>query len=396
MVYNKKDRFEDLEAIMNELTIKDLLEEERRQGDLLVGIETEDVGEELLDNNPYSPNDVRINQRIFSIYQIQHMIKDKHQTLFLNPDFQRNVVWDVQRKSLLIESIMLGIPISTFYFQEDCNGNKFVIDGLQRLSAISQFMDGGFELKGLQYLSYDGYKYVDLPQKYVTKIEDTQLVVYVLDSTCHELTKFDVFRRVNTGGVPLNSQEIRNSMATSGTRHLLSEMSHSMEFLKATRGRVKDIRMDAQELCLRFITFYMKYDFESGSLKNIGSLIKMLDQTILTLNQMQDFERIQLYEVFKKSMIFCRALLGDEAFSKKKMNHIINKPLFISWSVIMAGYDGTIDLLERQHEKAVTLQEAYFDDGPYFYSITSSTATAKSMALQFEGVRKIMEELNCD
>ena len=229
---------------MNIQSMKDLLQEEKYHADSLLGIETEDLGEENLEHNPYSPNDIRINQRIFTIYQIQHMIETGK--LFLTPDFQRNLVWDLRRKSLLIESIMLGIPISSFYFQEDYEGNKIVIDGLQRLSTISQFLNNEFALKELQYLNYNGYCYSDLPQKYVNKIEDTQLVAYVLDSTCHELSKFDVFRRVNTGGMPLNSQEIRNSMAADGTRSLLKAMSRSQEFQKATRGRVKDIRMDVR------------------------------------------------------------------------------------------------------------------------------------------------------
>lgn len=156
--------------------MKDLLQEEKYHADSLMGIETEDLGEENLEHNPYSPNDIRINQRIFTIYQIQHMIETKK--LFLTPDFQRNLVWDPRRKSLLIDSIMLGIPISSFYFQEDYEGNKIVIDGLQRLSTISQFMDNEFALRELQYLNYNRCRYCDLPQKYVNKVDLTKKYVW--------------------------------------------------------------------------------------------------------------------------------------------------------------------------------------------------------------------------
>ncbi|MCI9149516.1 MAG: DUF262 domain-containing protein [Lachnospiraceae bacterium] len=376
---------------MNIQSMKDLLREEKYHADSLLGIETEDLGEENLEHNPYSPNDIRINQRIFTIYQIQHMIETGK--LFLTPDFQRNLVWDLRRKSLLIESIMLGIPISSFYFQEDYEGNKIVIDGLQRLSTISQFLNNEFALKELQYLNYNGYCYSDLPQKYVNKIEDTQLVAYVLDSTCHELSKFDVFRRVNTGGMPLNSQEIRNSMAADGTRSLLKAMSRSQEFQKATRGRVKDIRMDAQELCLRFITFYTRYDFETGCIRDLGPLAKMMDQAILDLNQMSESNQKLYLAAFRRSMTNCHALLGDKAFSKKSACHIINKPLFTAWSVVMASYHGTSAYLEEARPRIVRLQQSYFDDGPYFSAITSSTTTAQHIILQFEAVKKILEEL---
>ncbi len=249
-------------------TINDFIEESRRYEDELAGVETEHEGSEDMDEDPYSPDDVRIVQQMYSVFQVYHWMRRK--VLILSPEFQRNRVWDRERMSLLIESLMLKIPIPSFYFQEDYDGNKQVIDGLQRLSTIYSFMEDEFKLKGLQYLSnYNGAYYSELPRKYKTRIEETQLAVNVLDSKCHDLVKFDVFRRVNTGGMPLNSQEIRNIMATEETRSVLKEMSRSAEFVRATRGRVNDIRMDAQELCLRFIALYLKYDSQSGKLRGL-------------------------------------------------------------------------------------------------------------------------------
>lgn len=315
----------------------------------------------------------------------------------LSPDFQRNMVWDIQRKSLLIESLMLKIPIPAFYFQEDINGDKLVIDGLQRLSTIYSYMEDSFRLKGLQYLeNYNGYCYSQLPRKYKTRIEETQMAVNILDSKCHELVKFDVFRRVNTGGVPLNPQEIRNSMATPDTRSLLKQMSESEEFIKATRGRVKDIRMDAQELCLRFIAFWMRYDSHSGQLSHLMALTRMLDRTLLELNQKKKDYHLLLCALFKNSMEKCHALFGEEAFSKEDLNLIINRPLFVSWSVVMATCTLDMETLQSRRNDAIELQHKYFGGGEYYNAITSSTATKKNMELQFEGVRRILEELFYD
>ena len=373
-------------------SISDFIKESRRYEDELVGIETEDRGDESLDEDPYSPDDLRISQKMFSVYQVYHWIEEN--VLFLSPEFQRNMVWDMQRRSLLIESLMLRIPIPAFYFQEDQQGNKLVIDGLQRLSTIYSYMKDEFELKGLQYLkNYNGYHYSKLPRKYKTRIEETQMAVNVLDSKCNDLVKFDVFRRVNTGGIPLNSQEIRNIMATAETRRLLKQMSSSVEFIKATRGKVKDLRMDAQELCLRFIAFYLRYNPQTGNLEHLTALTGMLDQTILELNGMKVQEFVQFIEIFEKSMNRCHALLGDTAFSKKDLNRMINKPLFISWSVVLANYMVENEVLQSMQYKAIELQNKYFGEGKYYNAITSSTATKKNMELQFEGVRKILEEL---
>ncbi len=212
--------------------------------------------------------------------------------------------------SLLIESLMLKISLPSFYFQEDNDGNKQVIDGLQRLSSIYSYINGEFRLRGLQYLTdFNGVLYHDLPKKYRTRIEETQLAVNTLDSRCHDLVKFDVFRRVNTGGVPL-------------------------KFPGNPQYYVKP--KDAQELCLRFVAFYRRYDPETGALKDLEALTTMLDKTILELNKESIGEFCTLAETFGYSMERCYALLGDAAFSKQGMNHIINKPLFVSWSVVLA------------------------------------------------------------
>ena len=376
-------------------SICDFIKESERYEDELVGVEMEDKGDESQEESPYSPDDVRISQHMYSVYQVYHWIENG--VLTLSPEFQRKLVWDVQRKSLLIESLMLKIPIPAFYFQENQEGDKLVIDGLQRLSTIYSYMNDEFELKGLQYLNmYNGFCYSRLPRKYKTRIEETQMAVNVLDSRCHELVKFDVFRRVNTGGIPLNSQEIRNIMATEETRCLLNAMSGSAEFIKATRGKVKDLRMDAQELCLRFITFYLRYNPEPGKLEHLKSLTRMMDETLLELNTLEWQETVKFIELFKNSMEKCYALLGDAAFSKEGLSHIINKPLFICWSVIMANCTLDSQVLKNRQSDARELQYQYFGQGKYYNAITSSTATKKNMELQFEGVRKILEELFYD
>lgn len=374
-------------------TMGELLRETREYEDVLLGIETEDTSGEDLDLIPYySAGDIRISTMMYSVYQIFHWIEEN--ILLLHPPYQRNEVWDIRRKSLLMESLMLRIPIPTFYFQEDQDGTKMVIDGLQRLSTIYGFMKEGFRLQGLQYLKeVEGCLYSELPRKYRVRIQETQLSVNVLDSKCDELVKFDVFRRVNTGGVPLNAQEIRNIMAVDETRALLLAMSRSEEFLKATRNRVKDIRMDAQELCLRYILFCFRYDEKRKELKDLQSMASMMDMIVVFLNKMEQEDLAVFLYMFKESMKRCYALLGEAAFSKENSRHIINKPLFVSWSVVLTYRKPDLKILEEKREAAVRLQNEYFRDGKYYNAITSSTTTRRSLKLQFEAVERILEEL---
>ena len=343
---------------------------------------------------PYDPEKIRVESKIFPIFQIKSMINKG--TLFLRPEFQRNTVWDVVRKSRLIESLMLRIPIPAFYFDEDNDGKKTVIDGLQRLTAINDYMDDSFKLKGLQYLQNEcgDMLFSELKQKYRTRIEDAQLTVNILDPRSPADVKFDIFRRVNTGGVPLNAQEIRNVLSNEQTRHFLISMAKSEEFTKATRDRVNDIRMDAQELCLRFIAFYTHYDAKTHCIQSSASIGTMLDKCILDLNNRSKKELKELFSIFKLSMNKCYALFGDKAFSKPNNDHIINKVLFTSWAVTLSRYDYPLIKFEQLQNLAIKrLYERLERDPEYFTSISSSTSTKKSIRKQFQTAYEIMEDL---
>lgn len=374
----------DLEAAKNE--------EEQR----LLGIEidfAEDEEKEEL-KIPYDADKIRVDSNVFSVFQIKRLID--RGMLDLMPAFQRKEVWDNRRKSLLIESLMLRIPIPAFYFDEDNNSKKTVIDGLQRLSAVNSYMNGEFTLTGLQYLQEEcgGRLFDELQQKYQTRIEDAQLTVNILDSRSPKNVKFDIFRRVNTGGIPLNPQEIRNVMASDSTRHFLLLMAKSPEFLEATKKRVNDIRMDAQELCLRFIAFYNRYDPITHTITDLQKTGIMLDQCIEVLNQSTEQARNDVFSVFKASMKKCTALFGDKAFTKPPKESIVNKVLFTSWAVVLSGYPCTTEKLQSMQSKAVhCLRNRLQSDAEYFMSVSSSTGTKTSIKKQFETANQIMEEL---
>lgn len=355
-------------------------------------LEQEDAYAEDIETMPYSPEDIRIESRMISVFLLYTWIEIE--TLDLHPEFQRKNVWDNHKKSLLIESLMLRIPIPAFYMGEERDGNKFVIDGLQRLSAIYSFMKEEYYLTGLEYLGiYDRFKYSELPRKYRARIEDTLLTVNILDSKCPPNVKFDVFRRVNTGGIPLNAQEIRNAMATKATRCLLKQMSQSPSFLTACRNHVNDKRMLAQELCLRFVAFYLRYNNNKRCVERLSSMVRMLDDTILILNKNSEEDNQQLLDIFEKSMDRCKALLGSAAFSKKNTEYLINKPLFTAWSVVMAHSAKSTAECELLQKNAISLQWEYLNNKQYFDAITSSTATKKHIEKQFEMVQLIMGEI---
>lgn len=341
----------------------------------------------------YDADDIRIDQKNFPVFQICRWISNGD--LVLNPDFQRNFVWDRKKQSLLIESLMLRIPIPAFYFNEDEKGYKIVIDGLQRLTTIFEFCSNKFKLQSLEYLTEcKGLTFEQLGRKYQRRIEDTQLSINVLDARCPNKVKFDVFRRINTGGVQLNAQEVRNIMAADKTRELLRRMVSCKIYQETTGNRVKDTRMKSQELCLRYVAYRMRYDDEKKCISSFMPLKEMLDQSILDLNDMDEKMLNEIHEEFEQSMERCFALMGELAFSKAQDKKVINRALFISFSVVMAGCNKSVDELAEKSEKAKIIFRKYVEsDKEYADALSLATSSKKSIDKQFEMVNRLLEEL---
>lgn len=374
-------------------SMREILEETDRVQEAFLGFEYDPETEEE-NEHPYDVDDIRIVQKMISVFQVCTWIE--RGTLDLRPDFQRNLIWNKQRRSLLIESLMLRIPIPAFYLDEDKEEKRTVIDGLQRLSTIYDFVHGKFKLYGLQYLHNCEGKYFDeIGRKYKERIEDTQLAVNILDSRCPDMVKFEVFRRVNTGGVPLNAQEIRNVLSNKAVKDLLDGMATCPEFLEATRGRVSDVRMGAQELCLRFIAFYKIYDENDNSIKNYSSMAVILDRTILELNG--EPERHQYYlNRFRESMHKNHILLGSYAFSKSNLKYMVNRPLFTAFSVLMAYDNHTDQELMESSRRVIDNLEKCFSIPQYYTAISTSTGSRSNIETQFRMVRTIIKEIDND
>lgn len=300
-------------------------------------------------NNPYNPELIRVETKTFSLRQIYDMISDED--INLSPDFQRHLVWDDFRKSRLIESILLRIPLPMFYFSQDEEGILSVVDGLQRLSSIKQFMDNKLQLRNLEYLSNCEGRYYSkgeraIEDKYLRWFNMTQITANVVDPQSPLKVKYDIFRRINTGGQPLNSQELRNCLAHNNLRRVLGEMADSIPFREATTGSISDVRMDAQELALRFIYFYDLFYKQSNLDNYSGNIDTALDELVERIGKMSYDNLYPYLTMFENAMRNATYLFGRQAFRKiyktatvNSARGPINKALFVSWSVLLSKYD---------------------------------------------------------
>ena len=189
--------------------------------------------------------------------------KFKRGKLVVQPDFQRQYVWDTAKASRLVESSLLGIPIPVIYLSEEADNKEYVIDGQQRLTSFFSFIDGkfpdgaDFRLSGLKvFKELNGKKYDALPDALQDSIRYFKVRIITFKKESDQNLKFEIFERLNTGSVSLNDQELCNCIYRGTFNKLLRELSHDPDFVFLLGLKKQDRRMKDVELVLRFAAFY--------------------------------------------------------------------------------------------------------------------------------------------
>ncbi len=250
---------------------------------------------------------------IFGLYG-----KYKRGKLDIQPNFQRYFVWDKVKSSRLIESALLGIPLPVIYLSEEQDGKIYVIDGQQRLTSFFSFIDGKlpdgseFKLSGLKVLKeLNGNLYTELDEDIRDKVKDTIIRTITFQKESDPNLKFEIFERLNTGSVPLNTQELRNCIYRGEYNKLLRELAANEEYLELLNIKGPDKRMKDVELVLRFATFYHNTHI------NYKSPIKtFLNYEMDRFQNINSRDAVKLSDAFKNSVSIIKSVFGDRAFKR--------------------------------------------------------------------------------
>ena len=362
-------------------------------------IENEETEKNKLITNPFNTKDIKITPKTTSLDNIIKRLENEE--IDLNPDFQRNGgLWDNSKMSRLIESIILRLPLPIFYFDISNNDKWIVIDGLQRLTTIKRFIvDKNLKLTNLEFLKeFQGKKFDDLEGNIRRTIEETEIVTYQMEPQTPKEVRYSVFNRINTGGITLNPQEIRQALnqKNNGVK-LLEEITKEKDFKNIVNVTSK--RMVDRELVLRYIAF-KKYNYRKLNQEK-KSLPKLLDETMEIVDTIE-FENNEyavmktsllktlsnLIEIFEKKYLFNKKLIDN---SKIK---VLNKSLFEIWTVLVSDLDNKE--ISRLKNKKEILKEKYIEllkDQDFNDAVTRGTNDRKSVVKRFSLLEKLIRSI---
>lgn len=207
----------------------------------------------------YPMSGIKVDKGFYSLFELKRRYDAEPKRIILDSDFQREDIWRRENKAELVESVLMGLPLPIFYFNQDKYGNLIVVDGRQRLTAMFSYMNDDYELNNLKILPLlNNRKFSDLSPVQKTQIEDFQIQAHVIMPPTPDRIKFDIFDRVNRGGMRLNRQEMRNALYQGEATRLIKRLAESEEFSIATgKAFLHENRMKDKYILTRFITFYL-------------------------------------------------------------------------------------------------------------------------------------------
>lgn len=359
-------------------------------------IEEEDTsagGEEYI-SHPFNPNDVEIETPPFSVgYLIDRL---EHEEINMNTDFQREGnLWTSEKQSRLIESILLGLPLPSFYF-DTMNKQWDIIDGLQRCCSIENFcVKRTLKLTGLEFLAkkdgkpyLDGLGFDDLDRTLQRSIITRSITVHLIKKA-HRSIRFILFKRLNTGGLELTPQEIRNAVYQGKAADTIKKLASLSEFKNATGGRIPTNRMQNRDFVSRFIAFYLiEYtNYQPGLDDFINSSMELLEKT--------DVEKLEVD--FKRSLKLAINVFDDDAFRKRTHKDDRRRPINKAYFEVITVVFSKLTSIEQEQlikNKRILKNNLIrlMQSDRYSNSLSGGTGTRDSVFIRFSWFETVLKK----
>lgn len=316
--------------------------------------------QEQIDKNRRS---VAFDSYDITVRQLFDMINED--LIDIAPEYQRHFIWDEIRQSQLIESLLLGIPVPNLFMATNKDSTWEVIDGLQRLTTIVNFLgndslihkinsrNSKLKLKGLEKLdSINNLVFEDLPKSIQLMFMTRPIRITVLNDRSDFEVRYDLFERLNTGGVTLHPQEIRNCVYIGKFKNFIVECSKNEHFNNVVKMTENSERKgNKEELVLKFFSYYQNREKFVHSVKEF-----LNDYMEFKTNSFTD--KNELEEIFNSTFSLLNTML-PEGIVRGNRKNITPLILFEAISI------GVADIISRglqEHIDALILQSLLNDN----------------------------------
>lgn len=345
------------------------------------GLEREEIegldGDETASWGDYPIDTVLIRNESRTVFDVLRRIEQG--SFIMDPDFQRDFIWPEEKQSKLIESVLMRIPLPVFYLAEDDQGHMVVVDGLQRLSTFRRFVSNDLQLRLPDREDLNKKRFQDLSAKLQNRVEDCNLILYVIDAKVPERARLDIFERVNSG-VPLTRQQMRNSLYMGDATRFLKCEARTDIFLKATGRSLNHQTMRDREFVNRFCAFHLLALDEYR-----GDMDDFLAKALKKMNSMGPEALEELSAQFRASLDANFEVFGKHAFRKHgdplASRSVLNASLWDVMSTGLARYPHQLVA-----ERAEALRHAFYDlmaDEEFVRSITYGVNDIKRVRDRF-------------
>ena len=279
-----------------------------------------------------------------TIKQLVDMVAEK--AINIAPSYQRHFVWDIKRQSQLVESFLLGIPVPSLFMATNDDATWEVIDGLQRLTTLLNFtypLDhegnpaGGIKelkLAGLEKIpSLNGAHFKDFSTSMKLNFMTRPVRITVLNDLSDHQVRFDLFERLNTGGIVLHEQEIRNCVFQGRFNDLVKECAEDERLKGAFKRRDRSTRGNLEEQILKFFAYYENREKFVHSVR--GFLNDYMEEKTVKFNNEKS-----LRDLFNKTLAVIEQELPDGVVRQDRPN---TTPLALFECVLVAVADHITD-----------------------------------------------------
>jgi len=343
---------------------------------------------------------INIIQGLMTLDKILKRIKYDEIDLNVENYFQRKSdLWTNNLKSRFIEALIVKQPVPAFYFDITDDNKWLIVDGLQRLTAVKQYViDQSFNLSGLYYLSneFEDKSFDNLPRPAQRSIEEYEVIAYRIANPTPKEVKLKIYRSINTSALTLTKQEIRHALNQGNASKWVAELAKMPIFRKVIPLSEKQIeRMEDRELALRYLAFRITpyQDFQY-------SIHDFLDESMTKLLLKVDEEDFKEYETQLGEALFSINVIFESSAFKKMMfgidneyfiNHIFETLTYVFSLLGDKQRNKLIENKEKVRAKAKKLK----GNTEFVKSIESNSAyTKEAIRIRFETLLNFFKELS--